>query len=265
MTIAAGFVCADGIVLAADSKETYEGEHTYLDKLAMVRTPHCSGAVAGAGDADVLEYVTTRIEQLLEQTRGNNDDLQKRLQELLTAIYGGTALAAFPASKPEELRTYFLVAARLGNGPPALFLATSSLVTRIESGARLIGSGIMRQTADELARIPMDVSKGSGAALYLVHETKRRNNFVGGLTHIFRLYNDGRAEDDRTWDQATRETLLDNLREAYHWMIVACSDPGVSTKEFTGQMKRISQTASKIHRAFVKAERDFENWKANMH
>jgi hypothetical protein len=264
VTIAAGFVCADGIVLAADSKESYGEEHTYVDKLTMVHTDHCSAAVTGAGDAELLDFITPRIEQLLQRTFNDNDDLQRKVQELLTGIYGSPAIAVFPVSNAEELRTHFLIAARLKNHFPALFLTASSLVTRIDSGARLIGSGTMRQMADELATIPMDIRKASGAAIYLIYETKRRNNFVGGFTHIYRLYNDGRAEDERTWDQATRETLLDSLRNAYHWMIVSCSDPTVPPKDFRAHMKRIAHTASDIHAEFIRKEKDFENWKENL-
>ena len=49
MTAIAGFNCADGVVISADSEETYTDNKVYTHKLFPVVGAHWKAGVAGAG------------------------------------------------------------------------------------------------------------------------------------------------------------------------------------------------------------------------
>jgi len=66
MTIAAGFVCNDGgIVLAADTKETYADDHTYVRKLEIVKEGDCVGGIVGSGEAYPIDYIVPQIKRVM--------------------------------------------------------------------------------------------------------------------------------------------------------------------------------------------------------
>jgi hypothetical protein len=62
MTIAVGFVCNDGIVLAADTKESYGELHTFVHKLEN-DSPKCSGALAGSGYSYPADFIAPQIKE----------------------------------------------------------------------------------------------------------------------------------------------------------------------------------------------------------
>ena len=54
VTIAVGFVCTNGTLLAADTKESYpDSQHTYVNKVCPFDSGDLDGALVGAGDAAI--------------------------------------------------------------------------------------------------------------------------------------------------------------------------------------------------------------------
>jgi 20S proteasome alpha/beta subunit len=51
MTVAVGFVCEGGVVLAADTKESFDGDiHTYVHKIARLDMgDSCQAGITGSG------------------------------------------------------------------------------------------------------------------------------------------------------------------------------------------------------------------------
>jgi hypothetical protein len=265
MTIAAGFICTDGIVLAADTKEVYSnsGDHTYVHKLDMIDSPQCSGALAGAGYSYPVDYVTSKIKELFKlETYLTADECERALGSLMALIYQSKQMKAYPKSQPDELQASFLVALRpkAEGGESCLFLINSSLVTRVREGVRVIGYGLMQQMADEMGRSHLSVRQARGAALYLIYETKRRTSDVGGLTHIYALLNSGEVLPERTWDQAARETLFDSLRELHHHMVIAVSNPELQPWDYREAMRTVVLNARSIRGEFRRIERRYQQW-----
>jgi hypothetical protein len=265
MTIAAGFICTDGIVLAADTKEVYSNsnDHTYVHKLDVIDSPKCSGALAGAGYSYPVEYVTSKIKDLFAtETYLTVDECERALGSLMGLIYQSKQMKAYPKAQPDELQASFLVALRpkTGDGESCLFLVNSSLVTRIREGVRVIGYGLMQQMADEMGKAHLSVRQARSAALYLIYETKRRTSDVGGLTHIYALLSSGEVLPERTWDQPQRETLFDSLRELHHHMVIAVSNPELQPWDYKEAMKTVIVNAKHIRGEFRRIEHRYQQW-----
>jgi 20S proteasome alpha/beta subunit len=267
MTIGAGFICTDGIVLAADTKEVYSGsdEHTYVHKLEVIDSTQCSGAIAGSGCSYPVDYITAKIKCLFDEGQYLTiNECEAALVSLMTLIYQSKAMKAFPRDSASELGTSFLVAVRpkKGDGEVGMFVANSSLVTRLRDGVRVIGYGTMQNMADEIARLRLSIQQAKSAALYLIYETKRRTNWVGGLTHIFTLENTGKVQPDRTWDQARREVLFDELRGLHHHLVVAVSNPYLKPWEYHDAMREIQIAARSVRGEFRRIETKYQQWVA---
>src|ERR1700694_1851701 len=95
MTIGVGFVCTDGIVIAADTKEVYGDEHTNVHKLEIIDSPKCSGALAGSGYAYPVDYITPKIKALFESGKYKTaDECESALSSLMALIYKSEQMKA---------------------------------------------------------------------------------------------------------------------------------------------------------------------------
>jgi 20S proteasome alpha/beta subunit len=81
MTIAAGFTCADGLVLCADTQETIIGyAKVNTQKITQIETPLYNIVFAGSGDSGLIEMTVQRMDQALTQTQPN---CTRRIEEVL--------------------------------------------------------------------------------------------------------------------------------------------------------------------------------------
>lgn len=263
MTIAIGFVCKDGIVLAADTKESYGADdHTFVDKISVREFGACQLGIAGAGTDYLLDYITPRIVD--EIVKGNPwpsmADCFLALERLMAKLYAGKSIKAYPKDRAEDLYTSSLLALRVKSGErPVLFSINSSLITSVPEYA-VIGYGPMKEMVRELWSLDLTVEQASKAAIYAIHDTKRRYGAVGGVTNILKLFNDGRSDWERTWDQAARESLLNDLRLMHHRLVVTVTTPNISDAEYKKVSGALSKNAAKIRGAFQKIEDEYKKW-----
>ncbi len=97
MTIAVGFVCTDGIVLAADTKEVYGDQHTNVHKLEIIDSAECSGALAGSGYAYPVDYIAPKIKELFETGDYKTaNQCEAALSSLMALIYKKQSNEGFP-------------------------------------------------------------------------------------------------------------------------------------------------------------------------
>src|SRR6476646_1110430 len=61
MTVAAGFVCKDGIVLCADSQESAGGYKFPVEKVLTRIDPYTEIAIAGSGYGPLVDMASQRI------------------------------------------------------------------------------------------------------------------------------------------------------------------------------------------------------------
>lgn len=263
MTIAVGFVCKDGIVLAADTKESYgEDAQTFVDKISVRDIGECQFGIAGAGTDYLLDYITPRIMDMIVKGDPwpNMGACFVELETLMAKLYAGKPIKAYPRNSAEDLYTSSLLLIRVKSGErPVLFLINSSLVTSVPEYA-VIGYGPMKEMVREMWSLDLTVEQASKAAIYVIHDTKRRYGAVGGVTNILKLFNDGRADWERTWDQPARESLLNDLRLLHHRMVVTVTTPSISDAEYGQTSAALTKRASDIREAFQKIEDDYKQW-----
>ncbi len=273
MTIAAGFVCPSGIVIAADTKESYgSDDHTYVNKIVVdthriakpqlrprTESPHI--AIVGSGDGALVDHIVTHIRNTFHAHADTDLAVfRQALTELMPRLYASDPFTSYPHSDSTELYTQLLVAVRPNyNEPAALFQINSSLVEEVHSGIRIIGCGTMQEMANELANMYLDRWDSEVAALYLISEAKRHYSMVGGLTHIYSLPNPGPdahpPKADRVLDQSYREALFAQLRDWHHRLVVTVGSFSISQESSDLMLKAFQEDILRIRDDFIALEK----------
>jgi hypothetical protein len=200
MTAIAGFNCVDGVVLAADTEETYQQDNkAYSHKLFPVERRHCNLCVAGSGTAYLIDYAKEKIVSAVESGSSNNADFEARLTELLNSLYR-EEFSRYPVDSKSQLEIQLLVGVQFVQesdtskwAKPALFECQSNLVTQVPMGrSRILGAGeLLKEIAIQLAGWGLTASLAEWASIHIIHEAKRRFGGVGGKTHTCTIWTDG--------------------------------------------------------------------------
>jgi hypothetical protein len=140
MTIAAGFVCHDGIVLCADSQESYGDYKWPVKKLAIPRTHIHPIMIAGSGFGPAIDTATQKILEKVAMSGANHEQVLRSIETILREIHKED-LPYYPidSSHMEELAFELLIAFRTADGG-GLYRSSGSLLKRVDH-FEIIGSG----------------------------------------------------------------------------------------------------------------------------
>jgi len=231
VTIGVGFLCNDGVVLGSDTEESYEESKTSVNKIEVIAKTFCHSGIVASGRSQIIEYIVPQIRSLLETDWQNNGNIEAQLKHLMPEIYQSKAMKAFPARQPEDKLVDLLVACRPRGKKAALFQIHSSLVTRISSAA-VVGCGPIRDVAEEFDKFSLTTRKAAWAALYVVYLAKERWPGIGGLSQILKIWNNGKMDDERVWDQPRREKLFSSYRFLNHIMLLETTNIETQDERF---------------------------------
>jgi 20S proteasome alpha/beta subunit len=121
MTIAAGFVCSNGIVLAADSEHSTDVGKFQRRKVFQCKKEKYGFAVAGAGRSDLIRLVFDELREVLSEKDGL-PQIRRKLKKLLKNVCDEHIFSAYQATDPYRPRLLLLVAARMDTGEHMLRL-----------------------------------------------------------------------------------------------------------------------------------------------
>jgi hypothetical protein len=142
MTIAAGYVCLDGIVLAADTEYTsgaskYEGE-----KLFGISKGDWAVIIAGAGTMDLVNMVIDAFKHEFDAS----DDLKILRQKIISTAGHFHAQHILPMKTTDEPRQLLLlIAIQIKNGENLLLKVNGDVVTPV-THSEFIGYGVQTFT-----------------------------------------------------------------------------------------------------------------------
>lgn len=209
MTIAVGFRCVDGIVLAADSQYT-EGI-TKLDGPKIFPIPsngHYGLTIAGAGGVHSIKGIARKLEQTLKENIGANpasvSELQEAIEDALSEYYPKHIDSA-PKGKRDDRDVQLLIAIWTAKGATRLFETSRTSATEA-SYHRCIGTGShLVEYLKDLFFPPGEhptVEIAKPLAAYIVAMAKKYVHYCGGWTEVRALLDDG--TDDLGWKHEVR-------------------------------------------------------------
>jgi hypothetical protein len=148
MTIAAGFVCADGMVMCADGLETAGKFKCPTDKLTEFIADGCPVIIAGAGLGHVVDVAVKRIRQGMESHPAVLNSAEQ-MSGLTEVVLRGIAESEFPCPPTLELMPELLIGLRTQNSEIKLYQTMGTLLKPVEAVYSIIGDGIFTKVFAE--------------------------------------------------------------------------------------------------------------------
>jgi hypothetical protein len=191
MTIAAGFVCVDGLVLCADAEMT--GHVRHAGQKAWYRDDGDSAvAVVGAGDVVLIRLFRNRLFERI-QGRTTLREAESIIQEILQEVFDGHIDKAPDDARYSGYDLGVIVGIRRGTAC-RLFEHSRTAVADVQA-FKSIGSGA--PIADYLAETLFDQSatvlSASTLACYVLQQCKKFAPFCGGASSVILMSSTGQT------------------------------------------------------------------------
>src|SRR5579859_305972 len=154
MTIAAGFLCSDGVVLCTDSEYTAGQSKHYAAKVFEASAENAVAYLAGAGDHIYIKSAADGIKEFIGGKTVSTTDIEACAESVISTLYKGAFLAARQANDPNAPTMIFLMATHVDKEGAKLFRiredGTSSIV---DESPVIVGSEAAETLLRELANL----------------------------------------------------------------------------------------------------------------
>ena len=261
MTIAAGLVCEDGIVLCADSQESAGQFKWPVEKLTFTQKFGYPVIVAGAGFGPAIDNASQRILARLEGGYDSPDANVDHIQTILRDIHEND-LENHPLGK--EVTEFQLLIAFYVKGYGAYLYHTSgSLVNRVKY-FQVIGSGaIVNYFAHSLYRKnpfnrpDIGLSEGKTLAAYLAYLAKTQLSTVGGRSVLLALDGKGEIGYASEWEIPQWERFFSEFQWLQGQLMLDTVHPGVSSADYA---QVVDDFAAKMKERKLKLLEETQQW-----
>jgi len=260
MTIAAGFVCIDGIVMCADSQES-EGDYKFpVEKLVTSERDYYQLAIAGAGIGPLVDMAVGRIIRAFDlncpKTYYTAED---RISEVLSSLYE-KEFALFPVVKNEYRTIDLLVGIKLQGIPKAVLYKTSATSISEVKDYAVVGSGrAVEYQIHKLWHTYEPIRRTIPVAISLLNVASIVLRSVGGSGRIVSLSDkDGfgiGALYNREFE--TVRSAQNDLESSAGALLLDLLDLGVSEADFSASLTRFTDFATELR---TKRVEENEEW-----
>lgn len=232
VTIAAGFVCLDGVLLCADTQETIAGyTKTKTEKILAEFEGSFGIAVTGSGDSEALKTLSQCV---VSNVMGeyHHDALMfsitaKNIIERTASKFVREHLLIYPQSERPFIEG--LLIAMTENQWHGLYKLTGTMLREIVADGDAVGSGslLAQSLKDKLYDPFMSLDELAIVAAYIIYEAKRYSDGCEGNTDMV-IYSHKHNYGGGAPTQAVRE--LESIFEEFDkWvcrnLILAAANP----------------------------------------
>ena len=247
MTIAAGFVYRDGVLLCSDSQLTTYTSKTDARKLGYSSGPWGVSCVAIAGNGDFATTAAQRMRDELDKLAGP-DGVMSTAERVLDRYYRKLVLSN-PRHSTLPLDYSLLLTFRLPGQAAKLYVTQDTAIREITTyRCEGIGESLGHYLIRYLWRPDMSEEEIVSLAAYVIASAKNNVKDCGGKTFVGCL----RSVDGSLADYSNEEHVrhIENIygwyeQEARRFMISHCT---VSDDEFKKQLATLTKSSLRIRR-----------------
>jgi hypothetical protein len=193
MTIAAAFVCSDGIIICGDTEHV--GSQAKFDRKKVFAFPHNEAmlVVAGAGTTDFINMSIDMLRNAFESGEKTFASIERSIKNTVRVIYRdhiGVQVKAQQLSADDRPMVFLCVAARLPDGAVRAWKVSETAVSTVRHTEFVgVGQDVAMSLANWLYPEPATdtIANVRILAKEIIGETKRISKDVGGSTHICTL------------------------------------------------------------------------------
>jgi hypothetical protein len=255
MTYVAAFQCQDGIVMCADTQETWEAGHKdekeYVEKLYVPENLSYPIAVGGAGlDEPIQAFSLELFERVERQKPSTNAELRSVIQEALREVHTNDAKIS---AWPEMYRTTkCIVAAKPMNDEFAIFVTTGKRVSYRKREPVIIGYDTPANKAllKRMYRPTLPMQQAVMLAIYLVSQSKARDVGVGGDPRIVVIKDNGAWIDDPLYVSAA-EKSVDNFLGLIDSLFLTSVDIAIAPSKFPEELAKFAAKVTELRNAHL--------------
>jgi 20S proteasome alpha/beta subunit len=259
VTIAAGFVCMDGVVLCADTQETIPGyTKNSTEKIKIWYEQNFTLAITGAGHSEVIETLSQRINKAAmgEFTPDNclyGDRAKELIEEAVLSFFERYLL---PYPEYERPDVALLIAIQCHHNRyllKAVGNTVRDLDPGISTGADCIGSGVLlaHSLIEKLYNPFLELDDLIITACYIAFQAKRWVDGCGGNTDILVLTDELRTSLSSS-EIAALEKLFGEYDTRVGHVLTAVTNQNVPGAKVARDIKKMSHDLLEVRQQVAK-------------
>jgi 20S proteasome alpha/beta subunit len=186
MTIAAGILCSDGIIVCADTEHSDEVRKF---QAAKIHTIEDHTFLTGAGTTDYILMAVEKLRDQLKCARPQNiSDARDMIENLVHELYSRHIFSFYEASDPYRPQIHLIVGMRCMDENLAL-IRTNDSAAILSQNFEVTGTGspIFDYWCRYFYRDRLTMEGMALLALFMLKEVKKVHPSCGGTSHVFYL------------------------------------------------------------------------------
>lgn len=248
MTIAAGFVAGDGLLLCADTLHTDGQTKEYRDKIFTYTGKYAAVMFAGAGNSGVARMVIDDCRDALdnfEKSKLTTREILRKVRPIIKRDYED-----YVDSRPPEERVAadfnLLVGIATATERPRLYATARAALSRVDT-FECIGMGrpLGRYIIEPTYRSEMSVDEVAVLGIHALAAAKERIDGVGGRSQFLSIRN-GILSPVVSHDVNLSEAYVLEFRQASNRLLGEISDRALEDDDFKDRLADFSSTAEKL-------------------
>jgi len=243
VTVAAGIVCSDGLLICADSEVTAEPSKRQREKV------HCFQnylVVTGAGSGDFIKMAFDKLCDKYKSSRPVNvSDARQIAEDLVLKIHEQHIFAFYEPNDAERPGFDLVIGSRCRNGKLALVM-TSDTTALLCDEYEAIGTGqdIFEYWAKLLYDADVSMDLMSYLTLFILREVKRNVTGCGGDSHVIWMPQDKKTKVvHRLFNE---DKILADFPDSVVEILSKCRDLKVNDAWFESKVEKFVQAVRAI-------------------
>lgn len=266
VTIAAGFRCADGYVMCADTEETGFAFKRRVPKLeirpeAPARADKCRVIFTGAGSASFVDALIEEMWNGAQQAESATIDAVSAKIKTAMLSYYYRIWGIYPKQTEKrqlpQAELMFAVWTPKGSG---LYLARGLDINPVKTYATVgVGDELSNYICDRLYKSEMVTRHVLFLALHMLQEAKDHVSGCGGESHIAILQGDGTITAMPPIGTFMVANHIANLEEAIRQIALASADLELPDKTFAQLLNMFKDTLTTMRAQYRTNQSEFWN------
>lgn len=249
VTYIAGLRSPEGIVLSADTQETYNDEIVYTEKIELHDCASYKLAIAGAGRGELIDGFILALTQNIRRDDPANGQAVKALIDSCLADFYRNDVRLFPG---KQKTIGFLIAATRIDGTELHLWRTKGMRVFDVARKSVIGyrAPFATYVLDRLYKNSLPLTQLVLLSVYLVAIAKDSGVSVGGPTQLVVITHNGIQPENPEYVTSILDRLTEYERRV-NQVFLACADTTVSVPELEDSLEQFKQIALRLHREHI--------------
>lgn len=250
MTYINAFRCRDGVVMSADTEESWADYKNYVEKLSIIEDRSYPLAIGGAGIADLIEPMVQEVlEKASERKPSTANELAALLKEAIEVVYNLDL--PWLAVKKQERTPEFLIAAKPAGEGPCIFRIKGRRLFRVRD-LHIIGYGnpVNFALMKRMFRDNLPMQQAVMLAVYLVSQSKKLDDGVGGDTSVVVVRDNGAWFDYPPYISNSEGRIAEFLKLTDD-LFLSSVDISIPPSTFPEVLKKLASDVAELRQKYL--------------